>query len=177
MFVSPATQSAEPAGVLEINRDDAAEISVAGAAGGDAVPMAEPVDEAHSVVADEPEVAGAAWPEILEGVRLLKRWSEHDSGWSHSDRLAVLCPSQEHVRCARSRSVALQLTCWALMHFFVFLGVWLQAAWLTDVEHRAYIHARHLEVCEATKTRPDSDKQSLLFFSPLLLVESGKQHA
>ena len=39
-------QSAEPAGVLEINRDEAAEIPVAGAAGGgDAVPMPEPVGD------------------------------------------------------------------------------------------------------------------------------------
>ena len=103
-------QSAEPAGVLEINRDEAAEIPVAGAAGGgDAVPVSEPVDDVHPVVVDEVEADGAAWPEILLGVRLLKGNGKHDSGWSYFDRLAVSCPNPEHVRCSRSRSVALQM--------------------------------------------------------------------
>ena len=103
-------QSAEPAGVFEINRDEAAKIPVAGAAsGGDAVPMPEPVDNVHPVVVDEVEADGAAWPEILEGVCLLKRKGKCDSGWSYSDRLAVSCPNPEHVRCSRSRSVALQV--------------------------------------------------------------------
>ena len=54
-----------------------------GAASADVVPMAEPVDDAHSVVVDEVEADGAAWPEILEGVRLLRREDKHDSGWSY----------------------------------------------------------------------------------------------
>ena len=45
-------QSAEPSSVLEINRGEAAEIPVASAAGGDPVPMAEPVDDVHLVVVD-----------------------------------------------------------------------------------------------------------------------------
>ena len=59
-------QSAELAGVLEINRDEAEEISVAGAAGADAVPVAEPADAVHTAVVDEVEADGAAWPEIQD---------------------------------------------------------------------------------------------------------------
>ena len=96
--------------LLSLLAYEAAEIPVAGAAGGgDAVPMPEPVDDVHPVAVDEVEADGAAWPEILEGVRLLKRKGKHDSGWSYFDRLAVSCPNPEHVRCSRSRSVALQM--------------------------------------------------------------------
>ena len=135
-------QSAELAGVLEINRDEAAEIPIAGAAGGgDAVLMPEPVDDddVHTVVVDEVEADGAAWPEISEGVRLLKRKGKHDSGWSYVDHLAVSCPNPEHVRCSRSRSVALQMDVLGRNEPFCFLGVWLQSAWLTEAEHRAYM--------------------------------------
>ena len=53
------------------------------------VPMAEPAGDLPSVVADEVEADGAAWPEILEGVRFLNRKGKHDSGWSYFDRIAV----------------------------------------------------------------------------------------
>ena len=74
-------QSAELAGVVEISRDEVAEIPVTGVAGGgDAVPTPDPVDDVHPMVVDEVEVDGAAWPEILEGVRLLKRASTTVAG-------------------------------------------------------------------------------------------------
>jgi len=76
---------------------------------------------------------------VLEGVRLLKRKDKHDSGWSYFDRLAVSCPNPEHVRCSRSRSVVLQMDVVGRNAPPFFLGVWLQAAWLTEVEHRAYM--------------------------------------
>ena len=132
-------QSAEPAGVLEINRDEAAEISVAGAAGAGAVPVAGPVDAVHPVVVDEVEADGAAWPEILERVHFFRRKGEHDSGWSCFDRLAVSCPNREHVQCSRSRSVALQMDVLGRNARLCCLGVWLQV----DGSGAQGIHARH----------------------------------
>ena len=132
------TSAAPWKSLMEINRDEAAEIPVAGATGGgDAVPMPEPVDDVHPVVVDEVDADEAAWPEILEGVRLLKRKGKHDSGWSYFDRLAVSCPNPDHVRCSRSRSVALQMDVLGRNAPLCFLGVWLQVAWLTEAEHRA----------------------------------------
>ena len=104
--------------------------------------MPEPVDDVHPVVVDEVEADGAAWPEILEGVRLLKRKGKHDSGWSYFDRLAVSCPNPEHVLCSRSKSVALQMDVLgknAPLCFF-----WCLVAGSTvDGSGAQSIHARH----------------------------------
>ena len=128
---------------MEINRDEAAEIPVAGATGGgDPVPMPEPVYDVHRVVVDEVDADEAAWPEILEGVRLLKRKGKHDSGWSYFDRLAVSCPNPEHVRCSRSRSIALQMDVLGRNAPLCFLGC-LVAGSMVDGSGAQSMHARH----------------------------------
>ena len=127
-------QSAEPAGVLEINRDEAAEISVAGAAGADAVPVAEPADAVHPAVVDEVEADGAAWPEILEGVGLFRRKGKHDSGWSCFDRLAFRVQTENTCNVLGRGPLHCKWTCSAGMHLFVF---WVSGCTQTEAEHRA----------------------------------------
>ena len=77
--------------------------------------------------------------EILEGARLLQRKGKHDSRWTEFDRLAVSCPEAEHVRPSRSKSVALQMDVLGKNAPLCFLGVWLQAALLTEADHEAYM--------------------------------------
>ena len=62
----------------------------------------------YTPVVGEVEPDGDAWPELLEGVRLLKKTGNHNNGWSYLNRLAVSCPNPEHVQYSPS-SVALRM--------------------------------------------------------------------
>ena len=84
--------------------------------------MAEPVDDIHHVVVDEVGAGGAAWREILEGVRLLKRKGKSTTV-AGAISIALRFRISVEVRCIENE---------------VF-WVWLQAAWLTEAEHRAYV--------------------------------------
>ena len=144
---------AEP-GVLEIDGDEVVEMSLVGAAEGDAVHMPERLDDVHPVVG-EVDADGDAWPELLEGVCLLKKTGNHDNGWSSFDRLAVSCPNPEHVRCSRS-SVALRMD--------VPLWECLVAGSMVGGNGAQGIHARHWKYANARSRGWTLLTQSCLFF-------------
>ena len=124
----------------------AAEIPVAGAAGGDAVPMAEPVDDAHSVVVDEVEA------DAHLGRRSWRAQGEHESGWSYFDRCAVSCPKPEHVRCSRLRSLCIANGRARQECPFFGGGVWLQGSMGCGSGAQG-IHARHWKYANAQRRR------------------------
>ena len=108
---------------------------------------------------------------------LLKRKGKHDSGWSNFDRFVVSCPNPEHVRCCRSRSVALQMDVFDRnMHFFVFFWC-LVAGSIVDGSGAQSIHARHGKHAIVQRRTWILMNSFACFSSPSFLVESGKQHA
>ena len=138
--------------------------------------MPEPVVDVHTVVVDEVEADGAAWLEILEGVRLLKRKSKHDSGWSlfRSPCGFVSKPRTRamfsvEVRCIANGRARQECTS-------LFFGC-LVAVSMVDGSGAQSIRARHREHATVQRRSWTLMNSLACFFSPSLPVESGKQHA
>ena len=83
--------------------------------------------------------ADASYPTEIDGVPVQFEPGREDVAYSHHNRLRVSCNNPAHSKpCRKSRSMALQSDKLGPNAAHIFLGCWLAASDLPEIQHRAY---------------------------------------